>query len=217
LTRVSPLHRALRVCHARRQRVTGLAILLLAISCSNGSAKIPALAPDATILCFGDSLTYGNGADPGVPYPEVLAELTGRTVINAGVPGEVTASGVKRLPGLLEEYRPALVVLLHGGNDILQQRSETAMADNLRTMAELARDHGAAVVLLGVPQFGLFFRPPDLYPDLAKALALPYDGESLAEIERDPTLKSDPIHPNAAGYRKLAERIYALLHAAGAV
>jgi len=217
LTRVSPLHRALRACYARRHRVTGLAILLLAISCSNGSAKIPVLAPDATILCFGDSLTYGNGAAPGDPYPAVLAELTGRTVINGGVPGEVTAAGVARLPGLLDEHHPALVVLLHGGNDILQRRSASEMADNLRAMAETARSRGAAVVLLGVPQFGLLFRPPDLYADLARQLRLPYDGESLAEIERDPTLKSDPIHPNAAGYRKLAERIYALLHAAGAV
>lgn len=217
MTRLSRLHRALRACYARRHLVTGLAIVVFAISCSNGGAKIPTLAPDATILCFGDSLTYGNGAAPGAPYPAVLAELTGRTVINGGVPGEVTAAGVARLPRLLDEHHPALVVLLHGGNDILQRRSASEMANNLRAMAETARSRGAAVVLLGVPQFGLLFRPPDLYADLARQLRLPYDGESLAEIERDPTLKADPIHPNAAGYRKLAERIYALLHAAGAV
>ena len=91
------------------------------------------------------------------------------------------------------------------------------MAANLQAMAEAARGHGAAVVLLGVPRPGLIFRPPHLYADLAKELRLPYDGESLTQIEQDPTLKSDPIHPNAAGYRKLAEAIYTLLHAAGAV
>jgi len=191
--------------------------LVAVLGCADRTAKLLLLPSDATILCFGDSLTHGNGADPDEAYPAVLAELTGRTVINGGVPGEVTAAGVARLPGLLDEYHPALVVLLHGGNDILQRRSASEMASNLRTMAETVRSRGAAVVLLGVPQFGLLFRPPDLYADLARQLHLPYDGESLAEIERDPTLKSDPIHPNAAGYRRLAEHIYALLHAAGAV
>jgi acyl-CoA thioesterase-1 len=198
-------------------RTPWLSAFLLLAACSGGPPQVPALAPGATILAFGDSLTFGTGAAPMEAYPAVLAELTGCTVINGGVPGEVTAAGVKRLPALLDEYRPSLVVLLHGGNDILQRRSATTLADNLRTMAETARDRGAAVVLLGVPQFGLLFRPPDLYADLAKELSLPYDGESLAEIERDPSLKSDPIHPNAAGYRKLAERIYALLHTSGAV
>jgi len=74
--------------------------------------------PDATILCFGDSLTHGNGADPDEAYPAVLAELIGRTVINGGVPGEVTAAGVARLPGLLDEYHPALVVLLHAAGAV---------------------------------------------------------------------------------------------------
>jgi len=217
LPRWALLRRVLRTCYSQARPVTALTLFVFAIGCSIGGAKIPALAPDAIILCFGDSLTYGNGAAPGDPYPAVLAELTGRTVINGGVPGEVTASGVARLPGLLDEHHPALVVLLHGGNDILQRRSESEMAHNLRVMAETARSRGASVVLLGVPQFGLLFRPPDLYADLARQLQLPYDGESLAEIERDPTLKSDPIHPNAAGYRKLAERVYTLLHAAGAV
>ena len=204
------------ICAVPLARVAAV-LLALTCACSGGTPRVPALAPGATILAFGDSLTFGTGADPAEAYPAVLAQLTGRTVINAGVPGEVTAAGVQRLPTLLDEYRPALVVLLHGGNDILQRRSQTAMAENLRTMAEMARHHGAAVVLLGVPQFGLLFRPPELYVDLAKELSLPYDGASLAEIERDPTLKSDPIHPNAAGYHRLAERIYALLHAAGAV
>jgi acyl-CoA thioesterase-1 len=204
------------ICGALPTRVA-VAVLALTCACSGGTPRVPALAPGATILAFGDSLTFGTGAEPRDTYPAVLATLTGRTVINAGVPGEVTAAGVKRLPALLDEYRPALVVLLHGGNDILQRRSATAMAENLRTMVEMARRRDAAVVLLGVPQFGLLFHPPDLYPDLAKELSLPYDGKSLAEIERDPALKSDPIHPNAAGYRKLAERIYALLRAAGAV
>ncbi|MGD2062667.1 MAG: arylesterase [Nitrospirota bacterium] len=198
-------------------RSVWLTSLFIVVACSGGTPRVPPLAPGATILAFGDSLTFGTGAEPGEAYPAVLAALTGCAVINAGVPGDVTASGVERLPALLDEHRPDLVILLHGGNDILQRRSATAMAENLRTMAEMARRRGAAVVLVGVPQFGLFFRPPDLYADLAKELALPYDGESLAELERNPALKSDPIHLNAAGYRLLAERIHALLHAAGAV
>ena len=84
-------------------------------------------------------------------------------------------------------------------------------------MVEAARSRGIAVVLVGVPAPGLLLSVPDLYEKLAEEQRLPYDAEALRTILGDRALKSDPIHPNAEGYRQLAQRLHALLRAAGAL
>ena len=99
-----------------RRCVTGLLCLLLA-AC--GEPGFRPLAAGETILAFGDSLTEGRGVNPAQSYPSVLASLSGHPVINGGVSGELSRAGRARLPGLLAEHRPALVILLEGGNDIL--------------------------------------------------------------------------------------------------
>jgi lysophospholipase L1-like esterase len=194
------------------------ALLLLALAaCSGRPPALPRLAPDAVILAFGDSLTFGTGAGAQESYPAVLAALSGRRVVNAGVPGEVSAAGLARLPALLEEHRPQLVILCHGGNDLLRRLGEEQLERNLAAMVELARAAGAAVVLVGVPRASLLPGPAELYARLARARRLPYLEEAVSEILRNRDLKSDPIHPNATGYRVLAERLHALLRRAGAV
>ncbi len=112
-----------------------VAVVLLT-ACSK-TAQLPLLASDATILAFGDSLTAGTGAGDAESYPAVLSSLTGRKVINAGVPGEVSASGVQRLPKLLDRERPALLILCHGGNDMLGHADHQLIADNLRSMIRM--------------------------------------------------------------------------------
>ena len=87
----------------------------------------PRLAPlpcDAVIIAFGDSLTAGYDVNKAASYPKVLQELAGLQVINAGVSGETSTQGLKRLPVLLEQYQPQLVILFEGGNDVLQKRPE---------------------------------------------------------------------------------------------
>lgn len=95
-----------------RRCVTGLLCLLLA-AC--GEPGFRPLAAGETILAFGDSLTEGRGVNPAQSYPSVLASLSGHPVINGGVSGELSRAGRARLPGLLAEHRPALVILLEGG------------------------------------------------------------------------------------------------------
>lgn len=199
-------------------RVLVLAALVASLAaCSPSIPRLPKLAPDAVVLAFGDSLTAGTGAEEATAYPAVLAQLIGRRVVNAGVPGEVSAEGRERLPVLLEEHRPQLVILCHGGNDLLRGRETASIDANLRDMIRAAQARGANIVLVGVPAPNLARAVPQFYRALARDLKLPYEGEILSRIEGDRSLKSDPIHPNAAGYRLFAERIASLLREAGAL
>jgi lysophospholipase L1-like esterase len=175
------------------------------------STKLTALPQDGVILAFGDSLTYGTGVKQSQSYPAVLEELTGIKVVNSGVSGETTDEGLKRLPGVLDKVSPDLLILIEGGNDILRNSDLAQTKRNLASMIELAQQRGVQVVLLGVPEKSLFSNSADLYSELAKEYQLVFDNSLIAELQRSPPLKSDPVHFNQAGYRKMAESIHALL------
>lgn len=192
-----------------------VAVMLLA-ACSK-TAQLPLLSPDATVLAFGDSLTAGTGAGEAESYPAVLSALTGLRVINAGVPGEVSGSGLLRLPELLDRERPSLLILCHGGNDLIGHTGHQLIADNLRNMIRLAMERGIPVLLIAVPSPDLSLTPPPLYADVAKEFTIPIEVKALPHILAKGTLKSDYIHPNAAGYRMLAEALVDLLKKSGAL
>jgi lysophospholipase L1-like esterase len=197
-------------------RCAALLLCVSFVACSR-TPELQPLSADAVILAFGDSLTYGTGAAKGEDYPSSLEQLTDHRVINAGIPGEVSGAGLKRLPALLRQHRPALVILCHGGNDILRRQDLQLTRENIQRMIDLVRASGAEVVLVGVPQFGLFLSTAPFYTDLAERNGIPIDASALSDILKNPSLKSDQIHPNAAGYRRLAERLAELLAASGAV
>ncbi len=193
-------------------------LLLLFAACDSGPPKLAKLPADGVVLAFGDSLTYGTGARAEESYPAVLQDLIGHRVIRAGVPGEVTAEGLTRLPGALRETDPDLLILIHGGNDLLRRRPREDTLANLRAMVRLAQDRGAAVVVIGVPDLSLILgRSAGFYEALAEEFDLPYDGKALPAILKQAALKSDAIHPTDKGYRKLAEAVAALLRKSGAI
>lgn len=195
-----------------------LVILGLLVLCScNKAPQLAALPPDAVVLAFGDSITFGTGAAPGESYPAVLERLIGRRVVNAGVPGERTAEGRERLAAVLDEQRPALLLLCLGGNDFLQHQDESLTDANLRAMVALSRERGVAVVLIAVPRLGFGLEVPKLYGKIARDSVIPLERKALKKILSTGSLKSDPIHPNAAGYRILAESVARVLSAAGAL
>jgi lysophospholipase L1-like esterase len=103
------------------------------------------------------------------------------------------------------------VILCHGGNDFLRRLDRAQTAANLAAMVAASRAAGADVILVGAPEPGLFLEPPDFYRQLAAAEQLPYAGDLVAELLGDRRYKSDTIHPNAAGYRLLAEALYDLI------
>lgn len=202
-----------------RARILGCIAVGLAfgLGACSATSPLPRLPVDAVVLAFGDSLTAGTGAEENQAYPAVLSGLIGRKVVNAGVPGEETDAGLQRLPEALDAHRPQLLILCHGGNDLLRKRDPAGTTGNLRAMIRLARAQNVAVVLVGVPAPGLALSPPEFYRKLADEFRIPYEGKVIADIESDRALKADPIHPNAAGYRVLAERLATLLRKAGAI
>jgi lysophospholipase L1-like esterase len=196
--------------------VAVLCVLAALASCSK-KPQLPRLGPDDVILAFGDSLTFGTGARDDESYPDVLAALIQRKVVRAGVPGEMTAQGLRRLSQALDTHRPKIVLLCLGGNDMLRRVNDATIVANLRAMIAQARQRGTSVVLLGVPRPALFGGAATFYADLADEYGLAYESEVLNSVLRDPGLKSDPIHPNAEGYRRIAEAVAALLRQHGAL
>ena len=200
----------------RRLAFTLLLIAAL-VSCGERVPRVPAVGPDEVIVAFGDSLTYGTGAAESESYPVVLGQLIGRNVVRAGVPGEVTAQGLARLPQVIGEHRPALMIVCLGGNDMLRRMDEAQVRRNLREIIMAIKARGIAVVLVGVPKPAIIASAPAFYGELAQEFGIPYEGKIVTDVMDQLELKADPIHPNARGYRRMAEAIAELLKKAGAI
>lgn len=192
-------------------------LMMTLVACEGDPQKLTKLRPNDVILAFGDSLTFGVGADANASYPAQLNRLGSRKVINAGVSGEISAEGSRRLPALLDRHEPDLLILCHGGNDLLRKLDRTELQANLRRMYEAANQRGIPVVLIAVPQPNLLVNDADLYAQLAEELQIPILEGTLSELMKDKQYKSDATHLNAQGYRKLAEAVADLLFQKGAL
>ena len=196
-----------------------IALLLIAalVSCGQKVPGVSPVGPNDVIVAFGDSLTYGTGAAEHESYPAVLAQLIQRNVVRSGVPGETTGGGLARLEHVIEEHRPALMIVCLGGNDMLRKLDETQTRNNLREIIGTIKRRGIAVALVGVPKPALITSAPAFYAELAQEFDIPYDSKVVTDVLYRAELKADPIHPNAKGYRRIAEAIAELLKKAGAI
>jgi acyl-CoA thioesterase I len=194
-----------------------LVLAVAAAAACGDKPKLSRLADDAVVLAFGDSLTYGTGAAESDSYPAQLEKLIGRRVVRAGVPGEVSAQALARLPGALDQHAPRLLLLCIGGNDFLRRLGNAQAEANVREMVKLARSRGVEVLLIGTPEPGISVTPPPFYAGIARQFALPYEASVIGEVLRDASLKSDPIHPNGPGYGVIAGRVAEQLRKNGAI
>ena len=195
---------------------------LAAAACSRGKAPgADALPAGATVLALGDSITAGVGAPAEASYPTQLAAATGWNVINGGVSGDTSAQALQRLPALLAEHRPALVIVSIGGNDFLRRVGADETEANLRRIVATAREAQSQVLLVAVPQpsltaaAGLGLSDHPLFARLAAELKLPLHAQGWSRVLGDEKLKSDPIHANAAGYRVFADELVQTLRTTG--
>ena len=207
----------------RRLLLLGLAPALATLmpGCRRARPLARVVPPGATVLALGDSLTAGTGAAPEGSYPAVLARLTGWTVVNAGVPGDTAAGARERLPALLAQHRPALVIVSIGGNDFLRRVPEVETRAAVEALCRQALEAGAQVLLVAVPRPSLLgaaagtLTDHPMYADIARALALPLQREGWAEVLGDASLRADPIHANAQGYRQFARSLAGTAVASG--
>ncbi len=197
----------------------GLSSLVL-LACGR-RPKLSALPAGTTVLAFGDSVTHGTGADRGEDWPTLLAGLTGWQVINAGVPGDTAAAGTARIQALLDEHKPKLVIIEIGGNDFLRRRPADAVKRDLKTLVDASRAAGAIPLLIGVPEPSVMAvvagKPTDspIYAELGKEEKIPVISDVFSDVLSRPELRADTIHPNAAGYRRLADNLYSELKQSG--
>jgi len=157
------------------------------------------------ILAFGDSLTNGFGVASKHSYPQNLQNKIGLEVLNGGVDGEFSSEGLERLAMLLK-YKPNLVILCHGANDILSKYSDKRLKDNLLLMIEMIKESGANILLVGVPDFySKEFKVHKLYKELAKDMEIELEDEVLTYITLNSFLRNDEVHPNEKGYELMAD------------
>ncbi len=185
--------------------------LAIISGCGEEKPSLTPLSQTSTILAFGDSLTYGTGTTIDRSYPSILSRLTGIKTINDGVSGEITARGKIRLKTSLRKYHPDLVILCHGGNDLIQKVDQQQTQKNLDEMINMIKKTGADVILIAVPEPSLLLKPAPFYRELAEKYSLPLEEKVLSTILANRNLKSDSVHPNESGYLQMAFAIANLM------
>lgn len=171
----------------------------------DGSIMLPY---ETKVVAFGDSITYGYRVDRDKSYPSQLANLLQVEVINEGRNGELSREGLRRLPSVLDKYNPQILIICHGGNDIIRKKSLFKTKENIIKMIKLAKKRGIHVVLIGVPMVELFsLRTAQIYFEIADELGVPLESEALETILSDDSLKIDFIHPNEKGYEILSNKV----------
>jgi acyl-CoA thioesterase I len=209
-----------RVALTRGAALTGAFALGAFSGCGRRTTLGRVVPAGSTVLALGDSLTFGTGATPETSYPAVLAQLSGWQIVNAGVPGDTSAQALERLPALLQEHEPALVLVSIGGNDLLRRLPEAATRATLQRICELAQGAGAQVLVLAVPRPSLAaafigsLSDHPMYAEVSAALKLPLHAQGWSSVLADETLRADQIHANARGYAQMARSVYdaALAH-----
>jgi lysophospholipase L1-like esterase len=186
-----------------RKALLPLLVAFLLAACRHDPPNLN--SPGRTIVVLGDSMAAGVGSGPGEAYPDLLATRLRAEVVNAGVSGSTTAEGLARIGDVLAED-PWMVIVELGGNDFLRQVPPEQTERNLRGILDrlIAGRVVPVLVEMDAP-FAARYR--EIYGRLSDEYHVPVVEDVFGEIERDPSLKSDQIHPNAAGQRKLAEAI----------
>lgn len=159
------------------------------------------------IVAIGDSLVVGVGAAHTKGFVDILSERLGRPIVNLGRTGDTSEQVLARIDEL-DLYKPQVVIVLVGGNDYLKRIPREETEAHIAEIIEEIHTRGAIVLLLGV-RGGVFvdnFKP--IYETLSKTYGTGYVSDVLAGLLGDDEYMADQIHPNTAGYERIAERVY---------
>lgn len=161
-----------------------------------------------SIVCFGDSITKGIYIGSGNDYPSVLGQKVAWPVINAGASGDTTHDALKRIEADVLAHNPRMVIVMLGGNDFLRKIPLEKTLANIDTIVVKIQEHGAVVVLAALRLGLLKDNYTKKFKNIAKKRGALFVPNIMKGILTNPKLKYDQIHPNAEGYRLIADRIY---------
>ena len=188
-----------------------LVIVVLFWHFHQGPAKILNYPSNGTdMIAFGDSLVEGVGSTDGNNFVSLLSKRIDLPIVNLGKSGDTTAQGLARI-NELDQYHPKIVLLLLGGNDHLKKIPIAETFDNLGEIIENIEGRGAVVLLLGVRGNLIGDKFKAEYEKLRNKYQTAYVPDVLSGLFGDTRYMSDEIHPNDAGYAKIADRIYPVL------
>ncbi|WP_409934416.1 arylesterase [Tepidimonas sp.] len=208
-----------------RRDCNALLLGALAPACLPVRAHAQAAGSTPVVLVVGDSLSAEYGLARGSGWVALLEQRLAQAgrrvrVVNASISGDTTAGGRSRLPALLAQHQPAVVIIELGGNDALRGLPLQSTRDNLRAMIRASRAAGARVLLLGMdmpPNYGERFRADfrALYTDLAreeKVALVPFFLAGVADVAHAPTLfQDDRIHPNERAQPIMLDNVWPAL------
>lgn len=164
------------------------------------------------IVCFGDSITFGYGAEPGGDYPSSLARLVCVPVINAGIDGDTSTEALRRIKSDVLDRDPLLVIVEFGGNDFLRKIPQEVTLNNIREIIDIIQAQGAMVAIVDISTGMLLKQYRPAFYNLAKEKGAIFIPGILNGILTNPHLKSDFIHPNADGYNVISQRVYRIIN-----
>lgn len=182
--------------------VLSLFLMFAFVSCTKN--EFPNL--QKTIVCFGDSLTEGKGANPGGTYPDFLQKMTNIPVVNLGVSGNTSIQGLLRIDEVINQ-KSFLILVEFGANDFFKKVPMAETKQTIETIVDKLQATGATVVLVATEDTQL----PDLYNTLkkiSKDKKTKFIDGMLNDIWDNRALFSDNLHPNSDGYKIVAEKIY---------
>jgi lysophospholipase L1-like esterase len=176
------------------------------IGCTRPRIKNSA-AKGETIVCFGDSITFGYGVEQGQDYPALLAKLVSPPVVNAGIDGDTTIEALQRLQADVLQRKPFLVIVEFCGNDFLRKFPVEVTVSNIAKMIDIIQEKGVMVALVDISTGMFLAEYRRRFKRLAREKGAIFIPQVLDKIITNPSLKSDFLHPNASGYQLIAQRI----------
>ncbi len=176
---------------------------------SEKPAFIANLKPlSGTIIAFGDSLTAGQGANSTESYPAVLGEFIGIDIVNAGKNGDTLQSALERLDGEVLEQKPQVVIMTLGGNDIMRRVSVEQSVEAAAAIFTKLIGAGAMVIFIEIDPPLFASKRMKAIRAVAEPLGVVWLDGITTGLWGNSKVMADNIHPNAAGYRIMAERIH---------
>ena len=188
--------------------LAGVVALVVAVRVLTPQRVTNSQPTGTSIICFGDSLTAGIGAEPERSYPAQLERRIGGPVLNAGRPGDTTGGALDRLDSDVLSHDPRIVLITLGGNDLMQGVPPEEALANLERMVDTIHGRGALVVVGGISLPLVDQGYGEVYGELRRRTGCLVIENVLEGIIGRPNLMSDRIHPNGEGYRVMAERFH---------